>query len=153
VTISFLPRSRKRGRHQFDPDTAVTVADDLRQVPDGPQPDPLRDTGEIPVLADAQRALLEQQAVPVPDRPGQGTLQPRPPRISPLPPGTPRAPRLDPATYALRVQALMYPPCDGGDYAAHYAELMRRVSRLTGTRSPLEDAAAWTASVTWRAAA
>jgi hypothetical protein len=176
MTISLLPRGRKRGRHQFDPDTAATIADDLRELPDVPQPDPLRDTGEIPVLADAQRALLEQRAIPVPERPKAATLQrvaaglrkldapngthpfaaqvtgprpaqPKPPRIRPLPRAIPMASpqvreRRAEAAEA-RLDTLTYPACDGTATGGDYAEVLRRIGRITGTTTRFEQPDAW----------
>jgi hypothetical protein len=171
VTISLLPRSCRRGRHQFDPDTALTIADDLRNVPDGPQPDPLRDTGEIPGLADAQAvfgpsapewakatpevlarlrtALKGQHPFDGPahtetqrvreDAPG--------PRIRPLPREIPMASpqvrerRAEAA--GARIEKLAYPACDGSATGADYAELLRRMGRITGTTSRFEQPAMW----------
>jgi hypothetical protein len=156
MSISLLPRSRRRGRHQFDPDTAVTVADALREVPDEPQPDPLRDTGEIPGLSDAQAvfgpsapqwaqatpellarlrtALKGQHPFNAPARTETQRVRedaPRP-RLQPLSPRTPRTAR-PPLAWE---QSLVYPAA-GGTSPADYRTVMRAIDRITGTRSPL----------------
>lgn len=158
MTVLSFRRRRRHGRH-VTPQAEVSVTDALRALPPEPVIDPLRDTGEIPVLADAQRALIEQRAVPVPVRPGPATLRrvadglramdthpfeipartetaricederPVRPRLQPLSPRTPRAAR-PPQAWE---QSLVY-PAPGA--AADYRRVMHVIDRITGTSSP-----------------
>lgn len=138
------------GRHTVREETWSDV--ELRELRD--IPDPLRDTGEIPVLADAQRALIASAQGPAPrhDRallarvrdglrgiPGEGhpfaapvpaaPQQPRQdaPRLRPLPPRLPKTAHPAAAEARREIEALPLP------INSTYADYLRRVGRITGT--------------------
>lgn len=143
-------RRPPRGRHHFDPDTAPTVGEAIRSVPEH---DPRRVTGEIPGLADAQRALLEQRTAPVPPAPPAATLrrvasglrsmdmppagarptraEPRPRAVPPRVPG----PAMNGVQAKARIDSLRYPEADvTSGHSAAYTALMAEMDRITGTR-------------------
>lgn len=158
-----LGSRRRNGRHAVAPGDAETLAwaQSLREAPvpgftpasrPAPRPgavpaQPSRPASPVrpgPALTAEQRAALEARATLVQRQPPADLRRVRDGlrNLAPVRPRPVPAPRRTPDVYAARIDALLYPPsaaADDRDYSAQYAELSRRISRLTGTRSPLEN--------------
>lgn len=129
-------------------------------------------TAPIPVLSDAQRALLEQRAVRV-RKPGLAGLRrvreglmnldaagahpfetpaarpepkraPEAPRLCPLPDAPPRQPRQPREWLLARIAVLAYPDPGAGATFGSYRAVMAACDALTGTSSPQ----AWSCEIT-----